>query len=209
MSGELMTKAQDWVSGYTPRPHPDLGRSGVVCPYMVKALRRDYVHMVEFDATIGDEALMALARELLARMRRRADELGSDRIYLVNMVVPYGLPDDELKAMVERVHTALKPEWVEAGFMVGDFWPDHETIGLHNDDFRPFTSPLPLLGMRHIVPADLAFFVKHEREPGRRKWCLEMFRKNFATQLNEYWTRELEQAEADVERELAELSAGA
>ncbi len=204
-----MAKAQDWVSGYTPRPHPDLGRSGVVCPYMVKALRRDYVHMVEFDATRGDEALMALARELLARMRRRADELGSDRIYLVNMVVPYGLPDDELKAMVERVHTALKPEWVEAGFMVGDFWPDHETIGLHNDDFRPFTSPLPLLGMRHIVPADLVFFVKHEREPGRRKWCLEMFRKNFATQLNEYWTRELEQAEADVERELAELSAAA
>ncbi|MET8767272.1 DUF6875 domain-containing protein [Streptomyces sp. NPDC004658] len=209
MSGELTAKARDWVSGYTPRPHPDLGRSGVVCPYMVKALRRDYVHMVEFDATRGDEALMALARELLADMRRRADELGSDRIYLVNMVVPYGLPDDELKAMVERVHTALKPEWVEAGFMVGDFWPDHETIGLHNDDFRPFTSPLPLLGMRHIVPADLVFFVKHEREPARRKWCLDMFRKNFAAQLNEHWTRELEQAEADVDRELAELSAAA
>jgi hypothetical protein len=122
------------------------------------------------------------------------------------MVVPRGLPADETKAMVERVHTALKPEWVEAGYMLGDFWPDHETIGLHNDGFRPFTSPLPLLGMRHIVPADLFFFVKHERDPVQRLWCLRTFRKNFAAQLNEYWTRVLEDAEADALRELSTVS---
>lgn len=206
MPRDLMTEARNWITEYTPRPHPDLGRSGVVCPYMVKALRRDFVHMVEFDATRGDAALMALARELLARMRRRAEEVGKDRIYLVNMIVPYGLPARETKAMVGRVHAELKPEWVEAGYMLGDFWPDHETIGLHNDDFRPFTSPLPLLGMRHIVPADLFFFVKHERDPERRLWCLRMFRKNFADQLNEYWTGVLQDAEAEVRRELSPVS---
>ncbi|WP_435612053.1 DUF6875 domain-containing protein [Streptomyces sp. bgisy159] len=202
MSSDAMTEARDWIAAYTPRPHPELGRSGVVCPYMVKALRRRYVDMVEFDANRGDEALAALARERLADLRRRAEEAGKDRIYLVNMIVPVGLPSDEAKAMVGRVHNALKPEWVEAGYMLGDFWPDHETIGLHNDDFRPFTSPLPLLGMRHIVPADLFFFVKHERDPEQRLWCLRMFRKNFAPELNEYWTGVLEDAEADVTREL-------
>ncbi|WKX69485.1 hypothetical protein Q3Y56_05770 [Streptomyces sp. XD-27] len=176
---------------------------------MVKALRRDYVHMVEFDAAEGDEALMALARELLGELRERAEGVGSDRIYLVNMVVPYGLPADELKAMVGRVHAALKPEWVEAGYMLGDFWPEHETIGLHNDDFRPFTSPLPLLGMRHIVPADLFFFVKHERVPADRLWCLRVFRNIFEGQLNDYWTEQLEAAEADVLHELRELESAA
>ncbi len=204
-----MTTARDWLAAYTPSPHPELGRSGVVCPYMVKALRRDHVHMVEFDACEGDAALMALARQLLDQLRVKAQALGPDRIYLVNMVVPYGRPDEEIRAMVGRVHQALKPEWVEAGYMLGDFWPDHETIGLHNDDFRPFTSPLPLLGMRHIVPADLFFFVKHERDPADRLWCLEAFRKNFEGQLNEYWTKQLEAAEADALRELSEQAPAA
>lgn len=201
MSGDRMSQAWDWLSTYPIHPHPELGRDGVVCPYMVKAIRRRYVTMTGFDASEGDQAFMALARKLRDGVLERAEELGSDRLYLVGMAVPYGLPDVELKAMVARVHAALKPEFVELGLMIGDFWPEHETIGLHNDDFRPFTSPIPLLGMRHITPADLPFFVKHEPDPADRLRLLSNFRRLFDGRLNAYWSERLDEAESAAEKE--------
>lgn len=209
MSGDRMSQAWDWLSTYPIHPHPELGRDGVVCPYMVKAIRRRYVTMEEFDATQGDEALMALARKLRAGVLEKAAELGSDRLYLVGMAVPYGLPEPELKAMVARVHAALKPEFVALGLMIGDFWPEHETIGLHNDDFRPFTSPMPLLGMRHITPADLPFFVKHEPDPDDRLRLLANFRRLFEGRLNAHWTDRLNESvrEAEKERDSARVPA--
>lgn len=203
MSGDRMSQAWDWLSTYPIHPHPELGRDGVVCPYMVKAIRRKYVTMTEFDANEGDLAFMALARKLRDGVLERAAEFGSDRLYLVGMAVPYGLGEAELKAMVERVHTALKPEFVELGLMIGDFWPEHETIGLHNDDFRPFTSPIPLLGMRHITPADLPFFVKHEPVPAERLRLLAIFRRLFDGRLNAYWSQRLVEAENEAGQELA------
>nr|AHE14797.1 hypothetical protein asmbl_22 [uncultured bacterium] len=208
MSYDRKALARRWISEYTPNPHPDLGRDGVVCPFMVRALRRNYVTMVTFDATAGEEALMALARRLRDASLRRAKEVGSDRTYLVSMVVPYGLPDPELKAMVGRVHSALKPEFVQMGYMAGDFWPDHETVGLHSDTFRPFSSPIPLLGMRPMVPADLMFFIKHERTPQDRLRYLEYFRRVFEGRLNGHWQEQLDDAVAQAERDAVTADAG-
>jgi len=201
-SGGRMALARRWIREHTPNPHPDLGRDGVVCPFMVRTLRRDYVTMRTFDAAEGDEALTAIARTLREAMVRRGEELGSDRTYLVSMVVPYGLSDPAMKAMVGRVHAALKPEFVQSGFMAGDFWPDHETIGLHSDTFRPFSSPIPMLGMRPMVPADLMFFVKHERTLEDRLTYLGYFRRVFEGRLNEYWSERLDCEEAAARRAL-------
>jgi hypothetical protein len=203
MSGERLAQADQWLHEYTAQPHPDLGRDGVVCPYMVKALRRKYVTMVDFEAGRGDEALLTLARQLRAGLLARAEEIGSDRIYLVALAVPRGLPEPELKAMVGRAHAALKPEFVAQGLMVGDFWPEHETIGLHNDDFRPFTAPLSMLGMRHIVAADLNFFIKHEPTAQARLEQLEHYERNLGPRLNEYWSERLVEALDQTRRELA------
>lgn len=196
MTSQRLRHARQWVDEYTPEPHADLGRDGAVCPFMIKTLRLDYLTMVEFDATYGNEALVVLAWELLDRLRERAAEVGSDAIHLVSMVVPFGLPDFELKTMVDRAHAELKPDFVRLGFMAGDFWPDHETVGLHSEDFRPFSSPVPILGMRHIVPADLPFFVKHERCPRELLDHLRTMRGLFEGRLNADWARRLDEAEA-------------
>ncbi|MBB5153628.1 DUF6875 domain-containing protein [Saccharopolyspora phatthalungensis] len=203
MSDDRLALARRWVREYTPNPHPDLGRDGVVCPYMVRALRRNYVRMESFDAARDDEELVALARRLLDDSLRRAKTMGPDRTYLVSLIVPHGKPEDELKALVGRAHAVLKPDFVQSGYMAGDFWPDHETVGLHSDTFRPFTSPVPILGMRPIVPADLLFFVKHEPTPQDRLRYLRYFQTLFSGRLNEYWQaeldRELDRAERDAQ----------
>ena len=121
MSEERTEMARTWAIEYSTNPHPDLGRTGVVCPYMPRTVRRDYLTMTSFDATRGDADFTELAYRMLDEMVERAATVGSDRIYLVAMIVPYGLPGEDLKAMVERVHSAVRSHFIPRGYMAGDF----------------------------------------------------------------------------------------
>ena len=194
--------ARRWVTSFTTNRHPDLGRDGVVCPYTTRALRRGYLTFHAFDARTGDDAMVAFARGLRDDIAGRAGALGSDAVYLVRIAVPYGLPEADLKAMVGRVHARLRAEFVEGGYMAGDFWPDHTAGGLHNPAFRPFASPLPLFGVRHMVTADLAFFCLPDVPPDVRVEYLARYRRFFGGDLNAHWTQVLEEAETRARREL-------
>lgn len=203
---ERVAWARQWVGDYTANPHPELGREGVVCPYMVKALRQNCLTLVDFDANEGDAALGALVREMRAKMIKKARALGPDHIYLVSLIVPHGNTETELKAMVGRVHSWLREEFVSLGFMLGDFWPEHETPGLHGEHFRPFASPLPILGTRYMVPADLVFFITPDLTPQQQLSYLGHYRKVFEGRLNRYWSGRLEASEATAREALAGVS---
>lgn len=203
MSIDQTAEAWRWLQEFPVRPHPDLGRDGVVCPFMGRALKRDRVKLFPFDATAGDRALAERALRLRPELQRQAEEAGPDRNYVVFFIVPYGLPDPELKAMTERVHTALKPQWIELGLMLGDFWPDHETAGLHSPVFRPFASPTPLLGMRHIVVPDLTFFIAPDVPPAQQLTYIGHFRRIFGDQLTGGWLDRANAAEAAARAALA------
>jgi hypothetical protein len=43
------------------------------------------------------------------------------------------------------------------GLLVGEFHAANANPGLHNPDFRPLRSPVPMLAIRHLVESDLAF----------------------------------------------------
>lgn len=51
----------------------------------------------------------------------------------------------------------MKPSFVEAGMMLGEFYSENESPGLYNPDFRPLRSPIPLFVYRRLVPNDLVF----------------------------------------------------
>lgn len=188
---ERVAHVRQWVADYTSSPHPDLGRDGVVCPYMVTVLRNDHFTVLAFDAARGDDELVTMVRGLRDRMVIRTGHIGTDHIYLVSMIVLYGRPDPELSAMVERVHAAYKPEFVRKGFMLGDFWPWHEGSGLHSGGFRPFASPYPILGTRTMVPADLVFFTTPDIPPAQRLVYLGYYREALAGRLTGHWRRRL------------------
>jgi hypothetical protein len=193
-----VVEVQRWVRDFTTNPHPDLGRDGPVCPYMVRVLGNARLTMLAFDARRGDDSLAAQALEFRALARQRAGELGADGTFQVYFAVPYGRPEPELKAMVARVHARLRREFVASGFMVGDFWPDHETPGLHSPAFRPFASPVPMLGVRHVIPADLVFFITSDIPADVQREYLELYGKHFVGRLNDYWSTRLAAARSAV-----------
>jgi hypothetical protein len=195
--------AWQWLNEFPVNPHPDLGRDGPVCPYMGRALQRQAVRLFAFDARQGDDALEARARALREEFVKLC-HAHSERTYFVFFVVPYGLPEPDLKAMVERVHGRLRPDFVQTGMLAGDFWPDHETLGLHSDSFRPFASPLPILGMRNMVPGDLAFFANPAVPAETQLTYLGYYRRAFDGKLSDYWRERLDTAETAARAALSE-----
>lgn len=183
-----------WLHDFPVNPHPDLGRDGPVCPYMGRSLQRDVVRLFPFDATAGEDAFEAQARALRDEFAELS-QAHEDRVFLVFFLVPYNLPDPELKAMVERVHARVRPDFVRAGTLAGDFWPDHETRGLHSDSFHPFASPLPVFAIRNMVPGDLQFFANPAVPAQEQLTYLGLYRDYFHEALPEYWRLRLEEAE--------------
>lgn len=170
---------------------------------MGRALQHQVVQLFPFDATLGDDALAGYAREMRTRFVQHCQEHPEDRSYLVYFIIPYGLAESALKALVERVHAQLRPEFVAGGMLAGDFWPAHETPGLHSPTFRPFASPMPILGMRNMVPGDLAFFAAPETPAQVRLTYLGYYREFFGDTLSEYWQQQLVAAEQAAQAALA------
>src|SRR5206468_1894821 len=51
------------------------------------------------------------------------------------------------------------------GLMLGQFHMKNEEPGLHNVNFRPLQSPIPLLAVRFMVMADLPFLTRQADPP--------------------------------------------
>ncbi len=195
----------EWINRFIARPNSDLGRVGDVCPYMERAMGRAYAEFRSFDGREGDERLLELVREVRVTLLARAVAFDGDPHYLTTVIVPRGLPDPELADQIARVHEVLKPEFVEHGLMLGEFWPDHVGQGLHNEDFRPLASPLPMLAVRHMVLTDLWFLTLPSVMAVQQIEFLGHYRRVFDGQLSERWKAKLHAAE---ETALAAVAAG-
>lgn len=68
--------------------------------------------------------------------------------------------------LMNGLHKTLKPFFVESELMIGGFHPVANKPGLHNPNFRPFLSPVPLLAIRFMVSSDPPLFLfpsKHDQ----------------------------------------------
>lgn len=156
---EVLAEVAGWLREYLCRPHPDLGRSGNVCPYAPAALARGTVYLrVEPDEPDRDlvAADMLALRDWFLELASAAGR-GASTYYAFVTVFP-DLPIERAAAFIEGVQLELKPAFVEHGTMIGEFHPGPPARrGLWNDAFRPFLSPYPMLGIRHMVGADFPF----------------------------------------------------
>ncbi|WP_344866490.1 DUF6875 domain-containing protein [Amycolatopsis ultiminotia] len=180
------------MESFVAAPHPDLGRPGDVCPFMRNALRNGRVELRQWDATAGraelDRILVSVREEL-------AGDESAEAARRSVVVVPYGIPDDELIGLVQSVQRELKSSFVESGLMLGEFFPGNAAAGLHNSEFHPLASPVPLLGARHMAPTDLAFLAASDIPGDEALRLLGHYRRIFAGTLGDAAERKLAEAE--------------
>lgn len=146
-----------WIRGFLARPHPELGRPGLVCPFVPGALKMDSIWLTEMPATVPTfERLSAIItgyRNVFLETEPKSGPEAMNKVFLV--AFPSFGPEGT--AVIERVQSTLKRYFVDMGLLVGEFHSANANPGLHNPDFRPLRSPVPMLAIRHLVESDLAF----------------------------------------------------
>lgn len=151
----VMGEVARWTVDYLSRTHPNLGRSGDVCPYTQVAMRENLIwtavcHVFDADPRPSMEQAMTRA---VQEYDARPPKMGN-RVGLKAVLVLY--PSVE-PVWIEDIQEQLSLSYAQRGLMMGEFHAESESPGLHNPDFRPLRSPIPLLGIRAMMLTDLAF----------------------------------------------------
>ena len=171
-----------WVRGFLAKPHPKLGRSGPVCPFLPRALQLDSIQL----ATIHTKGLEQQAVEDIVKHYRDAflelePRQGELALYKSLLLIFPDVSEEEAPTLIDGVQQRLKPFFVEEGLMIGEFHPRNQTPGLHNPDFYPLRSPVPMLAIRFMTESDLPFLQRVTDEPHLRIRFLEAYLQRLST----------------------------
>ena len=154
----VLATALDWAEQYLSAPHPDLGRPGVVCPYVRFSLRHNTLWFTEVPAAAENAARLDARLTELATVFTGLDPVEADRATEKALVIAFpGLPAEQAPDRLGGMLRRLKPAFVDDGLMLGPVFPGNEIPGAHNPDFRPMRGPVPLVALRVLMETDLPF----------------------------------------------------
>jgi hypothetical protein len=150
-----------WFEDFLNRAHPLLGRSGEVCPWTKRTLDLGKLLLapITSDNTAEvDHILRSLRKEFLSTEPTK----GPDAAFRSVVAVFHGLERAHEAAFVVATHERLKPEFLDCGLMLGEFYPSCPKPGLRSSAFRPLRSPVPLLVIRPMVEPDIEFLLDRD-----------------------------------------------
>ena len=150
-----------WTRSFLMSSHPDLGRTGDVCPFTARGSRLD---TLRFGVSLATGADVAEIRRLMLEAFEAFDDIDHPPRMGHYRSVIVGFPnctDAAGLAALGSVQKILRFKALRRHRMVGLFHPDTEATGLWNPAFRPLRSPIPLLAIRMLVENDAAFALRH------------------------------------------------
>lgn len=163
---EALEQALGWIRDFLCRPHPRLGRAGLVCPFTQTALELGTLWLSVCTATDPIAALDAMEDVY----RRFVDRPAADpqaRFHHVVLVVFPGLKTGAgpfLEALAGGLRESVGPR----GQAIAACYPGHTYPGLRDPTFHPFRSTVPILAMRYKVPREPDWPPVPTIEPFRR-----------------------------------------
>jgi uncharacterized protein DUF6875 len=164
MATRALLSVAKWSKEFLTEPHPELGRSGHVCPYVSATMREQRYLLTVLNGAATheretDRVILRLGRhfsELEPRVGRAAQKK------TIVILFP-DLPEERAGELINAMHQRLKPHFLRAGMMLGEFYRDSDKPGLHNPAFRPLRSDVPLLVIRTMLPQDICFLADEAR----------------------------------------------
>lgn len=170
---------RQWAENWLGKSHPDLGRTGAVCPYIGAAMKKKLLQVAFMRGNnLEHDMMVGLLDEIATAFPVLPPAGGSESIYKAVVVV---FPDVTEFGQIDAVQDECKTMFVERGLMVGQFYPGHPQGGLRNPDFRALDGPFAMLAVRHMVVTDYPFLCENQKwiaayaarfEPDRSAQCL-------------------------------------
>lgn len=154
---ELAHQLLSWLRDYIDSPHPLLGRSGPICPFVGPALDSDQLTIVLVHDVDGNDVdrvhrLVWQHAELLARSTVTGP---ARRLASVVLAFP-NLPADRA-SVLDDVHAAINHELVRTGYVIAQFHSGCRVPATHNNDFCVQVGPIPCLAIRAMAEHDIYF----------------------------------------------------
>lgn len=176
-----------WMRSYLAQPHPHLGRTGPVCPFVPISISIDTIYLcVPPTSEGGGPEEIA---EVVNRFRDIFLELppkdGDEAINKSLLMVFPKVKLTDAGRMIDDVQRLLKPRFTRYGLMLGEFHELNQTPGLRNPAFFPLRSPLCMLVIRYMVESDLPFLGRSDDPPGARVGFLRSYLRRLGGKVSE------------------------
>ena len=153
-SAALRTIAS-WARGYLCNPHPDLGRSGDVCPWCPPSMNMALFWLCTIQGAPDRESWNeSRILELIEAFHAREPRDGESTQFKTIVAVFPDLPSPQT---IAGIHTRLKPFFLDSGLMLGEFFSGCIKPGIRNNAFHPLQAPVPLLVIREMLEVDIVF----------------------------------------------------
>lgn len=153
-----LTKVSHWVTDFLAKSNAGLGRTGAVCPYVQYSNEHKFFKIGVFEHLAPKQhVIIDLIRELKNLFIAMEPVNEKEKKFKAITILFPNLKNDEIPDIIDGVQLLLKPEFVQQGLMIGQFYENCQQGGLRNADFRPLQSPVPLIAIRHMVETDWPF----------------------------------------------------
>lgn len=148
---DFVSSAYDGLTPYLLEflnaPHPY--RSGVMCPFMPRALAGKNIYFTYFDSNKTDKELQQLIRLCID-------------FYKVNRHCAFGAIIILFEAEFEiirllKAHIKAKSTCISNEIMPGALYKESQAPSLHSDKYFPLRTPTPIFVMRDLTIHDLQF----------------------------------------------------
>jgi hypothetical protein len=158
---DVLREVANWVRDYLTNPHPDLGRSGEVCPWVRRGLELGAIFLAPISVNPSSD-IDAILLALMNRLLSLEPTSGVDSYHRSLIAIFAGLDPSVAADFIVTTHSRLKPTFLKHGLMLGDFYPTCDKGGRRNRQFRPLRSPIPLLVIRPMVEVDVEFLLDRD-----------------------------------------------
>ncbi len=193
-----------WIRSFVAKPNSSVGRQGAVCPFMARAIDSGSIFFKSIHLSSSDkDSLDELVKSYAEVFFETEPTAGKARLNKAIVLMFPDIAESGAKELIEETQRRLKPYFVERGLMLGEFHRHHQGEGIHNKDFRPLQSPVPLLIVRHLIPSDLIFLNRQSDSASRQVHFIGSYLRLFQNQLP---SRLHEQALKSYKRALREMS---
>jgi hypothetical protein len=161
---DALRAVADWIKTFVARPHKDLGRAGPVCPFVPVALEHKTLWLAA-ERSAGRNApdviqlIDSYKRLLLAAQPVEGDDANYKSIVVVFTDLPAAQAKDFFSGVLQQIGV---PSYADDGLVIGPFYDGNDGTAIYNPNFRPFTSPVPLLAMRRADISDWKFYLNNE-----------------------------------------------
>ncbi|MGW6574929.1 DUF6875 domain-containing protein [Streptomyces sp. NPDC054945] len=167
--GHPLRKTLEWIEEVVAKPNPNLGRSGVVCPFIPGSLQAKTIWFALPDAHFYiPQDVMGVLNHYRDVFEQISPVIRPDAYFKTIIIAFPSIGPDRATRFIDDVQSELKSDFISRGLMLGEFHPENVAEGLHSRDFRPLQSPVPLLVIRRMVPPD-RFFLIGKNVPASKK----------------------------------------